>query len=259
MNLPGSQNHQTILAALIDLFKGDDNIKAFGYFGSLARGDWDNFSDLDLDVIVANDSKPTVEKYLISISGILHTKNLDPLSSFEEDVNEWVLILSTLDRISLRFHLLNSTSPNILNSFVILSGNMSLADIKRALPQIKTKPTSLNLLQHKFLEHSIYVPIYLHRNELLNAFNMLNILRNTLITIYYKSHSLSKIEKFEKHAPKDIIEKLKSTYSNLDSNQIRAAFENLIKLYINSINSLSNGKLSLSPKELEILNKALLF
>lgn len=257
MDLPGNVKHRKILEALVNLFRGEKNIKAFGAFGSLTRGDWDDYSDLDLDAIVDNDSTEKVATYLYKMIEVLNHVSLPSLIYFEEKRNEWVLILETLDRISIRFHTLENTSPNILDSFVIYTGKVTkdyLLDI--ALKTIK-KGENFELLQNKFLEHAIYVPIYIHRQELFNAFNMLNVLRNTLITIYYKSHGLSKIEKFEKNATSELKENLLQTFSTLDKDEIRNAFRSIVQLYIVSINTISYGKLQLNKKQIDLLNKAL--
>lgn len=77
MELPGTIIHKQILNSLLELFKQDKNVRAFIIFGSLVRGNWDKYSDLDLD-IVAKEMKADVIHY------------------FEEFTNEFVFIFNSL-------------------------------------------------------------------------------------------------------------------------------------------------------------------
>ena len=253
----GSQSHRRILQTLVELFTNDVNILAYGVFGSLTRGDWDTYSDLDLDAVLADSSHARVSNHVKAMESVLLSHGIASLLIFEENKNEWVFILESLDRISIRFHTLEETSPNILDSFSILTGKLTIEDIARAASAMPKKQTDFELLQNKFLEHSIYIPVYLHRNELMNAFNMLTTLRNSLITIYCKSHGLSKSEKFDKHAPQELKDELAATFSQLEPESIKHSFAALLDIYMKSIEEISSGELHLTHEQKAILEKAL--
>ncbi|MBV7329739.1 nucleotidyltransferase domain-containing protein [Chloroflexi bacterium TSY] len=48
---PGTGQHRKLLKAITSYYQDDPRILALGLFGSLARGNWDKYSDLDLDAI----------------------------------------------------------------------------------------------------------------------------------------------------------------------------------------------------------------
>src|SRR5919199_5445777 len=48
-------NQHALLGAIVEAYSGDSRVLAVGVFGSVGRGTWDEWSDLDLDVIVAHD------------------------------------------------------------------------------------------------------------------------------------------------------------------------------------------------------------
>jgi len=254
--LPGTPSHQRILRCLIDLFDQDAAIRAFGMFGSLVRGDWDVYSDLDLDVVMAETTASQVGRHIANMKDRLATAGYETFLCFEESPNGWVFILDTLDRISIRFHTLEETSPNIIDSLTVLTGELSVDDLAAASVREPRYTADIARSHHKFLEHAIYVPIYLHRGETMNAYTMLTTLRNALLTIYCATHGIPKVEKFEKEAPAVLRERLLPTFALLDAHDIRRACTCLLKLYEESIGDISAGKLELTAQERTILDKA---
>lgn len=254
MQLPGNKTHQKILRTLLELFRNDTNIEAFIVFGSLGRGDWDDYSDVDLDAVVKNDTRRVVQDEIAKMLVALADAGFSILSSFEEFPNEQVLILDTLDRISIRFHLLNDTHPAIVDSMRVLYGKLSRKDIQKASIK-KEKIIDLNLLNNKFLELSIYVPISLRRNKLINALFFLNKMRQTLIQIYIHSHNLSREFDFEESADKTLLHDLYDTYGVCQKEQIYKAFIKLLDIYEKNIEEISVRKIQLSEKHRKILRK----
>src|SRR5258708_8241293 len=49
---PGTQQHQALLERVVDYYQDDHRVLAVCLFGSLVRGNWDQYSDLDLDVVI---------------------------------------------------------------------------------------------------------------------------------------------------------------------------------------------------------------
>ncbi len=257
MILPGNNTHQKILSILLNIFKKDNNILVFGVFGSVAKGNWDKYSDLDLDVIVKDDSKETINSECKTILSVLDKNGFGVSLYFEEFAGEWVIIFDTLDRISIRFHLLENTIPHILDSFKILYGDLSVDDIHKSIVKEKSQITNLEILKDKFIELSIYVPIALHRNELINAEFFLSKMRNIVIEIYIKSRGIPRIFEFEKEIDPDLKNKIYLTYADLDISSIKLSLESLISLFIDSIKSISGEKLNLNNNERLILNKVI--
>lgn len=252
MVLPGNKTHQEILQALLELFQKDTNIEAFIVFGSLTRGDWDDYSDLDLDAIVKDDRIEAVQKEIVQMLAVLSDAGFSALSSFEEFPNELVSILETLDRISIRFHLLKDTNPAIVDSMRILCGSLSKEDIQRASFG-KEKVIDFELLNNKFLELSIYVPVSLKRNKRMNALFFLNKMRQTLVQIYIHSHGLSREFDFEGSAGASLLHDLYDTYGACQKEQIYRKLIKLLDIYEKNIEEISAGKIQLSEKHMKIL------
>jgi len=53
---PGTAQHQALLQAIVARYKDDSRVLAVIVFGSLGRGNWDDYSDIDLDVVMADET-----------------------------------------------------------------------------------------------------------------------------------------------------------------------------------------------------------
>jgi predicted nucleotidyltransferase len=252
MFISGNNNHKKILKALTELFRNDNNLQAFIIFGSVARGNFDKYSDLDLDAIVKDVSSKVIQERVKHIQKTLVEAGFQVLSSFEEHKNEQVIILDTLDRVSIRFHTLQDTKNAILSSMQILCGTLTKAEIMAATKKT-INSVDLSLLSNKFLELSVYVPISLFRNELINAQFFVNKMRQMLIQIYIHSYNLTREFDFEKHANIPLVEQIKQTYCKTNKEDIKKAFLLLLSLYESNIHELSNNRLILSNNQLKIL------
>ena len=56
---PGTPQHQSLLRTIVAHYDQDPRILAIVVFGSQGRGNWDGLSDIDLDVVIANDAAST--------------------------------------------------------------------------------------------------------------------------------------------------------------------------------------------------------
>jgi predicted nucleotidyltransferase len=254
MELPGTTIHKQILSALLNLFKQDKNVREFIIFGSLVRGNWDKYSDLDLDVVVNDAKQEIVRQEVNNLLKVLEINHLKVLRYFEEFTNEYVFIFDSLDRMSIRFHLLEDTHPAIIDSMRILYGDLTSEQIKASQNMIHKKDLDFQILNNKFLEHAIYAQLSIRRNKLINASFFLNKMREIIIEIYVKSRSRREFD-FEEIADQKIRKAVANIFSTLDANSSIRILKRLIDLYLNSINEISMGKIILSNNEKEILEK----
>jgi len=53
--LPGPSRHRALLQTIIEAYEQDERVVlAIGVLGSVARGTWDEWSDLDLDIVTTD-------------------------------------------------------------------------------------------------------------------------------------------------------------------------------------------------------------
>ncbi len=100
----GSSDHQHILQVLVDVCKNDATIDAFCVFGSPVRGDWNTYSDVDVDAVVTDASTAKIHEIVAALSKYLSNAGLKTLLHFEESHNQWVFLLQNLERMCILFH-----------------------------------------------------------------------------------------------------------------------------------------------------------
>lgn len=256
MKLPGTKNHQRLLSLTLDTFKKDKNIRSILLFGSLGRGDWDKDSDIDLDIIVKDDSDKIVFDEIKKLLGEFTKNHQKILLHFNEAHNEITVVFATLDRMSIRYHLIEDTNWKILDSMKIIFGGLTKENILNLLLQKKTEEIpNFEQLQNKFLELAVYVPISLRRGKLINASFFLNKMRQLLIEIYANTRGIDRFLDFEKITDKSTVASLAATYSILDEKAIGQSFNFLITYYKDNIDSISVQKLSLNQNQIELINQ----
>ena len=118
--LPGTPTHQAVLSALTAHYANDSRVLAFSLFGSLARGDWDEYSDLDLDVILRDHMTIDARQEVERLVSVLETVGEGITLIVPRSEGSIDLVLLPLLEISIRYHSLATTSPNIVESVVVL-------------------------------------------------------------------------------------------------------------------------------------------
>src|SRR3712207_4099813 len=129
---PGTPKHQALLAAVVECYAGDPRVLAVAVFGSLGRGNWDAYSDLDLDVVIEDGASLDVAQELdrLCASFVPMGERGILLIPDREDAGD--VVLASLMGISIRYHLLATTSPNIVDSLLVLAGRIPAEAIRQA-------------------------------------------------------------------------------------------------------------------------------
>ncbi len=186
---PGTPQHQALLCRIDTYYRDDPRVLAFTLFGSLARGNWDEYSDLDLDVVVRDnviiDILPEVRSLCASLAIIGEQAVLVvPSRADAADV-----VLASLCEFSIRFHPLAATSPNIVESVQLVSGRISLEEIRTAGaanaqpgPSLEADPVDA------FLRLAIATDREIHRHHFWQALGLLDGMRTLLIEMFARAH-----------------------------------------------------------------------
>src|SRR5260370_30914943 len=124
LEYPGTPQHQKLLQQVVIYYAGDLRILSVIVFGSLGRGNWDRYSDLDLDIISADDITINIMQELSQLCESFtaideHAALIIPNG---EDAGD--IVLESLLELSIRYHQLQTTSPNIVTSMRVLSGQV---------------------------------------------------------------------------------------------------------------------------------------
>ncbi len=218
----GNAEHQRLLRAMTTYHARQPWARAFLVFGSIGRGDWDDYSDLDLDVIISDgaalDPVPEVTRLCDAIGERLAL--IAPRRDDDADV-----VLESLAQFSIRYHPLATTSPNIIDSMRLLWGHLSLDEIRAAGQRnrraLLATPESMLALATRALLNS---QLALARGRLWSALNSLEETRSLLLEIYAHARDLPRSKPaFERDADPTLRDALAPLAASLTPAAIRAA------------------------------------
>jgi predicted nucleotidyltransferase len=139
MASPGSAAHQALIARFTAHYQADPRVLAVVVFGSLSTGTWHELSDVDLDVVVADDETidPAAEaRAVFGPEAVIVIERGDSAD----------VVLDSLHEVSVRWHPLRATSPNITASLTVAAGRLSGAEITAAGEANRVLPDPQRLL-----------------------------------------------------------------------------------------------------------------
>lgn len=99
---PGTPHHQALLQAIADYYEHDERIIAVYLFGSLINGSWDEYSDLDLDVVVEDNVQIDVLTELQRLCTAFRPLDDYPLLIIPDGEDSGNIVLTSLAELSIR-------------------------------------------------------------------------------------------------------------------------------------------------------------
>ena len=135
----GSAAHQALIARVVRCYDTDPRVRAVAVFGSVAAGTWHELSDVDFDIVVADDAAvdPAAEaRALFGASAAIVIARGDSAD----------VVLDSLAEVSIRWHPLPATSPNITASLRVAGGSLPDKDIVAAGEANRVPPDEQRLL-----------------------------------------------------------------------------------------------------------------
>ncbi len=131
---PGTPLHQALLRAIVAYYEYDPRILAVSVFGSLSRGNWDQYSDLDLDVVVADGVQVDVPQELQAMCAAAASPGQSEALIVADGPDAGDVVFADLRQISMRYHSLATTKVAIVDSLLVLSATRA-AHARRATNQ----------------------------------------------------------------------------------------------------------------------------
>jgi Polymerase beta, Nucleotidyltransferase len=135
----GSSAHRAIIEQIVDRYRDDDRVRAVAVFGSVATGAWHELSDVDLDVVISDYAAVRPADEVAALFGPGAAITLTRADSAD-------VVLDSLEEVSIRWHPLGTTSPNISASVRVVHGGLSDADLAAAGEANRTWPDRRRLL-----------------------------------------------------------------------------------------------------------------
>ena len=228
IKLPGTARHRNLLRAIISQYEKDPRVLAVVIFGSLARGTRDEYSDIDCDIVLADDVhvRPIHEVRSLGDPFAGAGEKIAFITPMDDDAADTQL--GSLLQLSIRCHPLAQTSPSIVGDMIVVAGGLDRASIVRAgernresgLPELSE---SIDVL----VRHAVVANTCLQRGQAWATIEILHRIRSTLMEVFALTHGGERAYQFfDAEAPPALQAKLKDTLSSTDAGSLCRSLEN---------------------------------
>ena len=253
-DLPGTAVHRKMLQSIVSYYENDPRILAITVFGSLGSGTWDRYSDIDLDVVVADSIKIDIEPELLRLSHAFASidEQIALLIPYEDKAD---VVFKSLTELSVRYHILATTSPNIVDSMLFLSGCLDRATIEaagRANQNLDHEPLDREL--DRCIRYALEVDNALRRGYLWSAIELLQSMRHSLMELFTRSHHGKRAcQFFQKEADERMQNRLGRTLPQFDPQTAHRSLRQFIDILTNDLDQLTNGQVELTKIHSDLL------
>ena len=254
---PGTLQHQRLLEAIVTFYANDPRILAVILFGSLGRGNWDPYSDLDLDIIIADDVNiniiQEIECLFYSFTDIGEHGTL--IIPDGEDAGD--IVLKSLMELSIRYHPLRSTNPNIIDSMVVLSGHIDEATIKSAsLANQQVKDIPLSRILDMCVRYTVETDRAIQRQQIWLAIEIEHRMQELLIELFAQSHDgVRPHHTFQKEADASLQSLLGSTLPQFDLSSVQRVLIKFIDILEQDLEHFAADQVQLTEVHQHVLNQ----
>jgi hypothetical protein len=156
-------------------YRGDERVLAVAVFGSVSTGKWHQLSDVDLDVVIGDDVTIEPGREVAELFGPRAAIVLPGADSAD-------VVLDSLEEVSIRWHPLFATSPNIAASVQVAGGELSATDIAAAAEANRTPADEQRLLD-AFVRDGIGAWKELKRGRCWEAVAAVERMRRSLVSL----------------------------------------------------------------------------
>lgn len=251
---PGSPAHQRLLRAMAAYHARQPWALAFVVFGSVGRGNWDAYSDLDLDVVVADDAQ--IEP-IAEITRLCEAIGERPALIAPRRGDDGDVVLASLAEFSIRYHPLAATSPNIISSMRLLWGQIAEAEIRAAgldnAPQTRPAEQEPEALLALCVRQALDGSTALARGRLWSALACLEEARYLLMELAMPDADRS-MQAFERAAEPETQALLARIVGGWDAASVRAALLALCDLLSAQLDAFTGDQPRLTPGEAATLD-----
>jgi hypothetical protein len=171
----GSGAHRAIIDQVVAHYWDDARVLAVAVFGSVSTGEWHQLSDVDLDIVTSDQAVMRPGDEVAAVFG--HKAVIVLARSDSADI-----VLDSLEEVSIRWHPLRTTSPNIGASLRVVDGELSDAEIVAAGEANRRRPDEQQLLD-ALVRDAIGAAKYLARGRHWEAAAAVERMRRSLVEL----------------------------------------------------------------------------
>jgi hypothetical protein len=251
---PGTPQHQTILRAIVAHYENDPRILAVAVFGSLGRGNWDQYSDIDLDVVIADQVSLDVIEELTRLCLAFKPLGEHCAMIIPDDTDAADVVFESLLQLSVRYHSLSNTSPNIVDSLQVLTGQIDYSVIVAAGAANQQPGESLEQVLSRCVRYAAVANIALQRHKLWEAVEVLHRMRTLLMELFALAHGGQRpVQFFQAEADADLQAQLGHTLPQYNLASVQASLERCLDILDHDLGHLAHERIQLPDAYREVL------
>ena len=245
---PGTSRHQALTSAIVSRYQDDPRILATVLFGSLARGDWDEYSDIDCDIVVADDVLIDPVQELRSLEELFASVGetiafIIPMNDDAADVQFFSLM-----QLSVRYHPLAQTSPNIVRHMMVLAGKLDTASIARAGETNRGSVSSnTEELLDVLVRYAVVASTCIQRNQVWTTVAILHRMHQVLMDVFAVTHGAERAYGFfDDNAPPALQARLGATLPSSDKASLARCLIGLLEIIDEDLGPISRDTVRLT-------------
>src|SRR5579864_5170372 len=243
--LPGTPAHQVLLRKIIGAYATDERVLAIGVLGSMARGTWDEWSDLDLDIVTTADAQIDAVAEANALCRVLGHSEAIIVGSSPEEVD---VVLPSLEEFSVRYHPLGTTNAHIAQDLQILAGRLDRDAVLAAGVVRSRPPRPVETVISEALRFAINLDIAIRRRNLWQALRGLDELRWRLQEAFALTHGQQRpAHAVDALASPALREDFARTLAQADMHAITDALQAALDLLASS--ALTDGRYAMTPAQ----------
>jgi len=253
---PGTDQHQAVLRAVVHAYAGDSRVRAVAVFGSLGRGDWWPDSDLDLDIVIADDTTVEVDAELRRLGASFGPLGERAALFIPSGVDSGDVVLDSLLQLSLRYHPLADTNPSILSGLRVLAGPLDQAELAAAA-RANRRPAAGPVMGRpvdRCLDEAITAERFLRRGELWLAVELLHQMRGCVIELFRRAQGgVRPIRTFDAQASATLKTLLGTTLPRYEAASIRTALGRVLDILEQHLEAVAGQGTRLTTEQQSVL------
>jgi hypothetical protein len=253
-HFPGTPQHQAVLRAIAAYYENDPRILAVAVFGSLGRGNWDQYSDIDLDVVIADGVSLDAVEELAQLC-----LTFDPLDErlaliIPDGADAGDVVFESLLQMSARYHPLATTHPNIVDSLQVLTGCIDHGVIAAASAANRRPGQSIEQVLGRCMRYAAVADAALQRRRLWDAVEALHRLRALLMELYTLTHGGQRpVQFFQANAAADLQAKLNRTLPQDSLASLQASLAHCLDILEHDLGHFTNEQIQLPDAYQKVL------
>ena len=251
---PGTAEHRVLLEAVVFVYAEDPRVLAVALFGSLTRGSWDQYSDLDMDIVLADGATVDIDTEVAQLRKFLALIGQQVVMATSNGDDAVDLILASLIGISIRYHSLEATSPNIVDSVRVLAGQIDVTAIKGAGLANRPGAQLFTEILDAATRAALAIDIALQRRQIWPAIEMEQRLRSLLMELLARAYGKSRaITVFQERADAALQTRFGATLPRYDLRSAQRAFLQLLYILEHNLDTLTGQQAQLTNAQRQVL------